>query len=411
MIKKISAVVLALVLCLSVVLPALAAPTLSGSEVIGYTVELDKENYAAGDYVLVNVYLTVKDGEEWAAGALALGINSAAFDITETDNTVNKIKANAVGDDTCFSWYKTPATSTVAWQNATVTGKITAANDAAENALYDTYLKIVLARDQASGSHPNAAVMTNGVESAEINAANPFIQFKLKLRDGLADGTPINVGFTTGSVTLKHTYLSRLTDVGNSVANETTNSLTLTNLSAAADTATIGAAGPAVAFQKAQVKMALKAGALDTSVADPIQLRVTSVITSADFGAYFANTTTHGTDAAPTASAITSVGIVAYKGAAADFNEATAKALVTDGTAASNYAAAETDYISNASGDYTFGAIIKGSRADAFAADVTFLGFVKYLDASGDAQVIFYDAATTKTITDATVNAYIAANA
>ena len=172
----------------------------------------------------------------------------------------------------------------------------------------------------------------------------------------------------------------------------------------------VGAAGPAVTYSKTQVKMNLNSAKTALEGDDPIRLRVTSTISASDFATYFANTSEHDTVyAAGTTDAITSVGIVAYKGTAASFDEATAKALVTDGTAATNYAAAETDYISNVGGVYSFGAIIKGSRADAFASDVTFLGFVRYFDSTGVEQVIFYDTAVTKTVTDQTVADYIAA--
>jgi len=406
MIKKISAVILALVLCLSIV-AVLPASALEAGKDYAFRVELDNSAYAAGAEVTVNVYLDVADGKEFGAGAICIGFNSAVFDPAE--NVANTVKGAATTNDVYASFYKPMASATWAWQNATVTAAINGANTAAEQALYDEYLMMNLARDMTA-SHANAANNKNGLPSADIQAdTDPLISFKLKLKDGLADGTEINVGITTGAIAKNKTYIKYYSNPGNAttVANAAMDTAFM------ATSATVGTVvtGPAVAFSKAQVKMTLKEGALDTSVADPIQLRVTSVITAADFTTYFSNTTTHGTDAAPTASAITSVGIVAYKGAAADFDAATAKALVTDGTAATNYAAAETDYISNASGDYTFGAIIKGSRADAFAADVTFLGFVKYLDADGNAQVIFYDAATTKAITDATVTAYIAANA
>ncbi len=145
--------------------------------------------------------------------------------------------------------------------------------------------------------------------------------------------------------------------------------------------------GPSVAKSKAQVKMTPVSA---TSVDDEFSFRVISTITDADWDAYFANTATTGASA----SYITSVGIVAYKGAGT-FSADTAKAVVA-GTPADDYAAAETDYISKASdtADATFGAIIK-LKHSTLANDITYMGFVKYVDANGAAQTIFYETAGT----------------
>lgn len=162
--------------------------------------------------------------------------------------------------------------------------------------------------------------------------------------------------------------------------------------------------GPSVAKSKAQVKMTPVSA---TSVDDEFSFRVISTITDADWDAYFANTAT--TDA--TASYITSVGIVAYKGAGT-FSADTAKAVVA-GTPADDYAAAETDYISKASdtADATFGAIIK-LKHSTLANDITYMGFVKYVDANGAAQTIFYETAGTAALStnyDTIVSNYLTA--
>ena len=145
------------------------------------------------------------------------------------------------------------------------------------------------------------------------------------------------------------------------------------------------ATGPVVAYEKAQLKMTLING--NTDVDDEFQFRVTSIITDADWDAYFANTAAGGST-----DAITDLGIVATKGT---WNEADAKAVV-NGTTNAAYELATTDYVQKTSdtADAHFGAILKVKHSTT-SSDVTYMGFVKYVDDSGDAQVIFYDAEKT----------------
>lgn len=402
MIKKISAVLLALTLCFSVmVLPATA---LSGEEKIGYRIELDKDTYAAGEPVTVSLYLDVDDDTELHTGTLLIGINSAAFDVTT--NAADTVKATATGNDTFTSFYNDPSGVLWAYLADKVVTQVQGSNTAAENELYDKYIKISITRN-LSGSHANAADNKHGLPGSDINAdADPFLQFTLTLKDSLADGAAVNVGITSGSIAKTQTAFKAFTNPGNAT---TTANLTAaqTNLDASADTAVIGtAASLAVAKYKAQLKMTPTSA---TTVADDFSFRVQSVITDADWDAYVANTG----DNSATTSAIQSMGIVAYKGAGT-FDEATAKALVIDGTAATDYACAETDYVQKTSdtADAYFGAIIKAKHST-MTNDVTYMGYVRYLDAAGTAQVAFYEAAQTAALAsnyDTYVSQYLAAN-
>lgn len=163
-------------------------------------------------------------------------------------------------------------------------------------------------------------------------------------------------------------------------------------------------AGPAVTKAKSQVKMTATSA---TTVADEFSFRVISKISDSDWDTYFKNTGVAGA----TTDYITAVGMVAYKGAAA-FDAETAKKVVA-GTPAEDYAAASTDYISKVSdtADAEFGAIIKANHST-LKNDVTYMGFVQYVDASGNAQTIFYETAGTAALStnyDTIVNAYLAA--
>ncbi len=162
--------------------------------------------------------------------------------------------------------------------------------------------------------------------------------------------------------------------------------------------------GPAVTKAKSQVKMTPTSA---TTVADEFSFRVISTITDADWDAYFANTGVEGA----TTSYITSVGMVAYKGTDG-FDADTAKDVVA-GTAADGYAAATTDYICKAGddADATFGTVILANHST-LTTDVTYMGFVQYVDADGVAQTIFYETAGTAALSsnyDSIVSAYLAA--
>lgn len=162
-------------------------------------------------------------------------------------------------------------------------------------------------------------------------------------------------------------------------------------------------AGPAVSKAKSQVKMTAISA---TTVADEFSFRVISKISDSDWDTYFKNTGVAGA----TTDYITAVGMVAYKGTA--FDADTAKKVVA-GTPAENYTAASTDYISKVSdtADAEFGAIIKANHST-LNNDVTYMGFVKYVDASGNAQTIFYETAGTAALStnyDNIVSKYLAA--
>ncbi len=163
-------------------------------------------------------------------------------------------------------------------------------------------------------------------------------------------------------------------------------------------------AGPVVTKAKSQVKMTATSA---TTVADEFSFRVISKISDSDWDTYFKNT---GVDGAGT-DYITAVGMVAYKGAAA-FNAETAKEVVA-GALVADYAAAKTDYISKVSdtADAEFGAIIKANHST-LNNDVTYMGFVQYVDDLGNPQTIFYETAGTAALStnyNNIVNAYLAA--
>ncbi len=394
MVKKISAVLLALVLCFSVVvLPASATGfpadyTLADGMNVAYKLEWDKASYNPGDTAYLKVYMRVADGYELSTGNIAIGFNSSV--ITQADNPVATLKANAVASEAWTGYWKAPDACTTSWLANTIVSRIQTANTAEENALYDQYMKVVIGRDTATGTGEFATDNTHGAPAADINALGeePVITYAYKVSASVANGTELKAAITSGtlSATPAQTSFKYMTAPGST--NKTAN-VTGFDVSEAVATATVGTpapAGPALSHVRRELKMDVQDGAV---VKGSEQLRVVSAISQADWNAYFANTTTERA----TANAIQEVGIVAYQGQVAAFNADTAKA-VAQGTPADGYTAAKTDYIQNdtaASGNYLFGARIKYQSA---AFDTTYLAYVKYLDAAGQVAYAFYDTTT-----------------
>lgn len=400
MVKKISAVLLALVLCFSVVvMPASAAGFASDYDLASgmntaYKLEWDKTSYNPGDTAYLRVYMRVADGYELSTGNIAIGFNSSV--ITKADNPVATIKANAVASEAWTAYWKAPASCTVSWLPSSILSKIQKANTAEENALYDQYMKIVIGRDTSTGTGEFATDNTHGVPAAEINAlgATPLITFAYKVSKSVAPGTELKAAITSGTLTsapAQTTYKY----MANAGVNNSTGDMTGFDVSAAVATATVGAAGPALAKAKGQIKMT-KTGA-DT-VADDFSFRVISKITDADWDKYFSGTLDSDTELGAT-NAIQKVGFVVAESGnfAMDAAKAAAKKYAEsanpDAEDLGVYKAATTNFIQK-----------KDDASDAFFAcridtsvltksDRKYIAFVQYKDGDGNIQYAFYDEA------------------
>lgn len=233
----------------------------------------------------------------------------------------------------------------------------------------DSYLNI-------SGGTVNQA---NSPDSGRVMVMSWY----MRLNDGVAPGR-YEVGFNAAQayrLTAQYNYYDAIAsrDIGLDMGDIPADSVTYTN--AIID---VGTEGPAVAKSKAELKFTLTS---PTTVADPFTLRVTSVITDADWDAYFANTAV----ADATTNAIQRLGFVAYRGTDG-FDMDTAKA-VAQGTATEGYDVAWTDYIQKTSdtADAYFGARLEITSVDT-RTDVTYVGVVEYLDANNQTAYAFYDA-------------------
>ena len=227
----------------------------------------------------------------------------------------------------------------------------------------------------------------------------PVFSFYLQKLDTAADGN-YEVGIIDGCKVPVIVY-----DTSNAVDTMASANGAKATISVQNATITLGSAGPAVAKSKAEVKMTPNSA---TTVEDAFSFRVTSVITDADWDAYFANSA----DSTATKNAIKSVGFVAYKGTTG-FNLDTAKAVAQGTTLAAGYDVATTNYIQkvdDTSAAY-FGCRLNITSA-ATRSDVTYVAFVQYLDATGNTAYAFYDAeqqALLATNYDTIVSSYLEA--
>lgn len=224
------------------------------------------------------------------------------------------------------------------------------------------------------------AVMIMCTSTSSANRWNPepgeaYVTFRMKVADNAAPGE-------TWIGAHEAAYIVKASNLSVDGKQQAIDQFDLSNSMIKLTVAGGEVSAPVLTKAASQVKMTLTSA---TTVAEPFQYRVISKISGDDWNEYFANT---GTENAGT-NAITSVGFVAYKGAAA-FDLETAKA-VANGATAADYVAAETDYIQYDGSEARF-----GCRIDFTAKpenDVTYIAYAKYLDANGAAQVVFYDAA------------------
>lgn len=392
--NKIISVVLALVLIFSTCAISAFAWTGTGTQEMRIEATADKTVVQPGDTVNVTVKLYKNGSGTWAntfAGyAISWMYNTSV--ITPTAVEYGDIYRN-------FSSIRPIGKIVVASPLTQVKNASTAEEQARYTANgYDAICKIQCVKD---------AYTTYGAQGywESVDGMTMFT-LTLTVADTVSNGDTIQFDMISGLFGKNHTYLA---SVDTSNGNKATNKYGAAyyDSSDASVTLTVGTpapAGPVVAKAKSQVKMTATSA---TTVADEFSFRVISKISDSDWDTYFKNTGVAGA----TTDYITAVGMVAYKGAAA-FDAETAKKVVA-GTPAEDYAAASTDYISKVSdtADAEFGAIIKANHST-LKNDVTYMGFVQYVDASGNAQTIFYETAGTAALStnyNTIVNNYLAA--
>lgn len=384
MMKKISALILALVLCLSVVVLPVSAAFPSDYELpegakIAFKVELDKEYYKKGDIATVSVYFEADDAMELAGGAFIIGMNSAVF--SQADNDKTDIKASAVGSDGFNSFFKVPNTVNWSWQSSTIAGYIeadAAATDA-ENAAYDQYLKFLMTKNAQSG-HEYAADTTHGITAAELKG-EPIVQFQLKVSADVERGTKIDIGVPSGSYTKGYTYIKYVTNPG-TAGN--------TDIKSASLVDTTVAATSAMGYEVLQpLKGQMRYANTEKTMFD---VRALAVIPGNDF------ITTFG-DEAKAKEMIKAAGFVFAAGSnVAEPSMEAVKALVENGTEATGYTKTEVTYISRTidAGNYVFSCLVEDiNETEAQTNSLVAVGYIEYVNADGETVYAYYPAAQT----------------
>ena len=389
--KKVISIVLALVLMISTCAFSAFAWTGTDQQEIKLEAVADKTTVQPGDTIKLSVKLYKNDAGTWE-NALA-GFNISWFYNSSLITPESVEYGDIVKDFTQIR----PVGKIVA---ATAIKQAKEASTSDEQAIYEANGYNTICKIQAL-KDANTTFGSQGYwESVD---GMTLFTITLKVSDTAAAGSTIGFDMFSGLFAKNHTYLQSV-DTSNKKATNKYGAAYYDS-SDASVTLTVGTpapAGPAVTKAKSQVKMTATSA---TTVADEFSFRVISKISDSDWDTYFKNTGVAGA----TTDYITAVGMVAYKGAAA-FDADTAKKVVA-GTPAADYSAASTDYISKVSdtADAEFGAIIKANHST-LKNDVTYMGFVQYVDASGNAQTIFYETAGTAALStsyDTIVNAYL----
>lgn len=387
MMKKISAVLLALVLCLSVVvIPASAAGFDSDYEFesgksVAFKIEFDKEYYSKGEEVTVNLYMKLADETaEIKSSYLTFGVDADVFDLT------NLPYESAVACDAWEEYWKSPNSSAL-WStvsNATILNKLNANLTDEEATFMDTYLRMSVAQD-----NDKVTDTKHGVLASDIDDSVPFLSFKLKLKDDIADGTPIKIAMPQASFTQTpvQTSVTYFSNPGNATTGKAYAAATYDAGNIA--TATVGSAtAPSILqYDKAQIRFR-GIGATSTSAdyEGKFDVRTKAKISEADFLSTF-ESEAH----AMAPGVVTDLGFVyAATSNVADFDLDTAKAVAEGGSAA-GYVKKSVTYMQHNDGtDYTFTCLIE-NIADADKTDgVSCIAYVCY-----EGEYIYFDAPVT----------------
>ena len=385
MVKKISAIMLALLLCLSVVvLPASAAMpddlTAPTNGMVAY-LEWDQESYMPGDDATLNVYVRFDE----AIDMLMTGYMVIAF-----DDNIDTSATSFTPSDLYDSIYK-DLNDNYTWMVANLVSKIKAGNTAEENALYpNNYLRLSLGKN-AGGSHENASNAKLGLPVTEVNElTEAFFSVTVKVSDDAPEGVKLNAAMPSGlaSVTTYSTMNYRL--------NGTTKNVKIASYdySAAVAEATIGeAVAPSIVnpLRDGQIRFH-KNG---TAYAGSFDVRALAVISGADFDATF-------TDIATAKTMISEIGFVFAQGANVTAPSMDAvKALVENGTAAAGYTKKTVNYISTSvdEGNYVFSCIATDIPDAEKNNSLVAVGYIAYT-VDGETVYAYYPAAQTISFAD-----------
>lgn len=360
--KKVLSVVMAVIMLLSCCALAASAYTYAPTQTTGEVVisaTADKTTVNPGDEVTIT--MSINRGSKGELGAFGNTIVYNGDQLTPVGTTPQTFRT---WEGDCAASFANPNAS--GNMNYAVATQLKAQMTEEELAYFTKGIMIL-------GSATSSKLRWNPTDT------EAYMSFKMTVSNDVQPGDEIWVGTPQAAFVKGASYFAEGTKRMTNDVYDLTNSMVKLTV-AGGETP----AAPVLTKTSAQVKMTPNSA---TTVEDAFQFRVVSKISDADWTTYFANTGV----ADATTNAITSVGFVAYKGTEG-FSLDTAKAVAA-GTAADGYSVATTDYIQHTDGaDAQFGCRLEITSAET-RSDVTYVAFAQYVDASGAAQVVFYDAA------------------
>lgn len=394
MVKKISALVLALVLCLSVVVVPASAGVDLGDDTFAIALEWDKTSYKAGDTAVLSLYADGADDLSFFTGAITFGLSSDVFDPAVHDK--DTLRANSTTAE-WFEAYYQPGSNAIAPLASTIATKVTNANTAEEKELYDWYVKVGFAKN-GSGWHENTGTTKNGFYGSDFNPDEPFMTISFTVREDVVDGTPVRAAITTGtlnqpSASAPSTYIKYFKNPGNA----TTTANVASSATAISQADTMNTNGEVVIGEEvaASIVNPLRDGQIrfhknGTAYAGSFDVRALAVISGDDFDATF-------TDIATAKTMISEIGFVFAQGATVTAPSMDAvKALVEEGTPAAGYAKKTVNYISTSvdEGNYVFSCIATDIPDAEKNNSLVAVGYIAYT-VDGETVYAYYPAAQT----------------
>lgn len=396
MVKKISALVLALVLCLSVVVVPASAGVELGDDTFAIALEWDKSSYQAGETAYLSVYADGADDMSFYTGTITFGVSSDVFD--PNVHTTAYLKENTETAEWFNAYYKAAADGAISQLAASVANNVTAANTAEEKELYDWYVKIGFAKNSA-GSHPSVSTTKEGFYGSDFNPDEPIMVIAFTVREDVADGTAVRAAVTSGtflkpSATAPSTGIKYYKNPGNATTTANVSSSAI----AISQADTINTNGEVVIGEETAASIVnplegsrgqIRFPKVDGVYGGKFDIRALAEIKGDAFDATFG-------DQATAKEMISEIGFVFATGSnvsAPSMDDV--KNVVENGGTAAGYNKKVVNYISTSMspGNYVFSCMVADIPDAQQNNSLVAIGYIIYTDANGDTQYAYYDEA------------------
>lgn len=390
MVKKISALVLALVICLSVVVMPMSVSAakveLNGQD-IAFAFEWDQAYYHPGDTAYLSIYMDANDDLTLYTGSFVFGLSSTIFDPTADEHQNTALQASATMAEWFNAYYKAPDQGQVTQLATKVVAQVQAANTEEENKLYDWYIKFTAGKNSA-GWHENSGTTKNGFYGSDFNPNEPILVIPLKVREDAQKNVSPKAAITSGSVKMEknvQTTWKYFTTPG-------TATTTLNVVATAISTVKADTPVAVKIIDKNEIVSPLK-GQIRFASKESFDVRALAVVSNAEFTELF------GSEEAAT-TMIKEVGFVFATGSNVENPDMTAvKNYVENGVQVKGYLKESVGYISTSliNGGYGFSCIVKGLTTANKGDSLIAVGYMKY-EKDGQTYYEYYSAAQSVSI-------------